>query len=131
MAAAREAQETNGKVKEKFENGEINDKELLMSALPKQKEKEYVYVDREVPVIKEVRVLKDKQGTELSITEIVRQELDLVKSWEYMDVPINQMSVGKLKELGKNGWKFAFDVSPDVSSAYKVTTFIFQRPIIK
>lgn len=130
MQAAREAQETNGKVKEKFENGEISDKDLLLSSLPKQKEKEFVYVDREVPVIKEVRILKDKQGTELSVTDIVRQELDLVNCWEFMNIPLNEFSIKELTRLGKEGWKFAFDLTPDVTSAVKVTTLVFQRPKI-
>jgi len=128
MQAAKEAQETNGKVKEKFENGELSDKELLLSSLPKQKEKEFVYVDREVPVIKEVRILKDNQGTELSITDIVRQELNLVNCWEYMNIPLNEFSIKELTRLGKEGWKFAFDLTPDITTSVKVTTLIFQRP---
>lgn len=128
MQAVKEAQETNEKVKEKFENGELSDKELLLSSLPKQKEKEYVYVDREVPVIKEVRILKDNQGTELSITDIVKQELNLVHCWEYMNIPLNEFSIKDLTRLGKEGWKFAFDLTPDVVPSVKVTTLIFQRP---
>lgn len=128
MQAAREAQKENGKVKEKFENGELSDRELLLSSLPKQKEKEVVYVDKEVPVIKEVRILKDKQGTEMSVTDIIKQEIDKVRIWEYMNIPINEFSVKDLPKLGKEGWKFAFDISPEISHAVKVTTLVFQRP---
>lgn len=129
MAAVQEAQEHNEKVKEKVENGEISDKELILSALPKQKEKEFVYIDKEVPIIKEVRILKDKQGTELSVTEIVKQELDLVNVWEYKNVPVNEINMAELKRLGKEGWKFAFDLTPAITTSVKVTTLIFQRPV--
>jgi hypothetical protein len=131
MAALKEAQETNGKVVEKVENGEIDTKDLIFAALPKEKNKEYVYIDKEVPVIKELRILKDKQGTELSVTEIIKQELDLVNAWEYKNVPINEINLPELKRLGKEGWKFAFDLSPDVTTAVKIITLIFQRPVYK
>ena len=128
MQAAREAQEKNGKIREKVENGELSDRDLLLSSLPKQKEKEIVYVPEPYPVVKEVRILKDKQGTEMSVTDIIKQELDLVRAWEFMNVPISEMSVGKLRDLGNIGWKFAFDIGPEMSHAYKTTTFVFQRP---
>ena len=128
MQEAREAAEQNGKLKEKVESGDVDAKELLKSSLPAQKEKEFIYIDREVPVIKEVRILKDKQGTELSITEIIKQELDIVSAWEYKHIPINEFSIKDLPHLGKDGWKFAFELSPAISQAIKVTTLIFQRP---
>lgn len=128
MQAVKTAQDKTGKLKEKIENGELSDKELLLSSLPKQKDKEIVYVKEPYPVVQEVRILKDKQGTELSVSDIVKHELDLVKSWEYMNIPINEMNVAKLRDLGNLGWKFAFDIGPEVSSSYKTTTFVFQRP---
>lgn len=118
-------------IKEKVKEGEIDEKELLLSALPKQKEKEFVYIDKPVPVIKEVRILKDTEGTELTIPQIIRQELDVVDVWEYLTIPINQINTNKLKELGDNGWKFAFDISPEEVPACKITKLIFQRPKIK
>jgi len=128
MQALRDAQDKNGKIKEKVENGELSDKDLLLSSLPKQKEKEIVYIPEPYPVVKEVRILKDNQGTELSVTDIIKHELDLVRVWEYMNVPISEMSVGKLRDLGNLGWKFAFDIGPITSNSYKTTTFVFQRP---
>lgn len=118
-------------IKEKVKEGEIDEKELLLSALPKQKEKEFVYIDKPVPVIKEVRILKDTEGTELTISQIIRQELDIVDAWEYLTIPINQIDTNKLKELGNNGWKFAFDISPEEVPVCKITKLIFQRPRIK
>ena len=103
---------------------------MLISSLPPQREKEFVYINKEVPVVKEVRIIKDKQGTELSVTDIVRQELDLVSIWEYKQIPINEFSVKDLSHLGKDGWKFAFELSPAISQAIKVTTLVFQRPKI-
>jgi len=131
MQAARDAQQQNGKITEKVKNGQLSEKDLLLAALPKEKEKEIVYVKDPYPVIQEVRILKDKQGTEMSVTEIVQQELGLVKAWEYMNVTITDMNVKKLRDLGKLGWRFAFDIGPEVSQAYKVTTFVFQRPVTK
>ena len=128
MQEAREAAEQNGKLKEKVENGIVDTKQLLLSSLPPQKEKEFVYVNKEVPVVKEVRILKDKQGTELSVTDIVKQELDLVKAWEYKTIPVNEFSVSDLGKLGKDGWKFAFEINPSISHSIKVMTLIFQRP---
>lgn len=127
MQAAREAQEKNGKLAEKVKNGEISAKELLGASLPKQVQKEVVYVDVEVPVIKEVRVINSTEGTDLTVEEIIRKELDLVRVWEFQNIPITEMSVEKLRALGKAGWKFAFEVGPEISTAYKVTTFVFQR----
>jgi len=130
MQEARENTENNIKLKDKVEKGVIDTEELLLSSLPKLKEKEFVYVDRPVQVIKEVRILKDKQGTELSVTDIIKQELDLVQLWEYKQIPVNEFSVKDLSNLGKDGWKFAFELSPGISPAIKVMTLIFQRPKI-
>lgn len=127
MQEVREAVEHNNKIKDKVEKGVIDTEELLLSSLPKLKEKEFVYVDRPVQVIKEVRILKDKQGTELSVTDIIKQELDLVQLWEYKQIPVNEFSVKDLSNLGKDGWKFAFELSPGVSPAFKVMTLVFQR----
>lgn len=131
MAALQEVTNKNGKIREKIEKGEISDAELILSAIPKVKEKEYVYLDKEVPVIKELRILKDNQGTEMSVTEIVKAELDTISLWEYKNIPINEFSVKDLPKLGKDGWKYAFDLSPTVTTSVKVTTLIFQRPAFK
>lgn len=128
MQAAREAQEKNRKIKEKVEKGQLSAKELLDSSLPKQVHKEIIYVDKEVPVIQEVRILKDTQGTEMSVTDIIRQEIDKVRIWEYKQIPINEFSVKDLAKLGKEGWKFAFDLTPEITHSVKVTTLVFQRP---
>lgn len=115
------------KISEKIEKGELTDKEIILDALPKQKEKEYIYIDKPVEVIKEVRILKEREGTEMSITDIVKKELDHVNIWEYKNVPINEFSIKDLTTLGKEGWKYAFDISPSVSNSVKITTLIFQR----
>jgi hypothetical protein len=127
MQAAKDAQKTNGKVKEKLENGELSDKQLLIAGLPKEVKKEYVYVDKEVPVIKEVRIINENQGTEKSVSEIVREEVGKVKSWEYKMIPMNQFNIKELHKLGKAGWQYVFDLDPQVTSSVKVTTFVFQR----
>jgi len=123
-----EAQKGQEKLKEKIKKGEIDQKELLLSSLPKQQEKEIIYIDKPMPVIKEVRIVKDNQNTEMTVTEIIKQELDIVDIWEFLEVPINQINTAKLKELGNKGWKFAFDISPDISPTCKETKLIFQKP---
>ena len=127
MQVARDAEKTNKKVKEKLENGELSDKQLLISALPKEVKKEYVYIDKEVPVIKEVRIINENQGTEKSVTEIIREEVGKVRCWEYKMIPMNQFSVKELHKLGKDGWKYAFDLNPQLTTSVKITTFVFQR----
>lgn len=113
-------------IKDKLSKGEITAKELILDALPKDKEKEFVYIDKEVPVIKEVRVIKD--GKDTDVTEIIKKELDLVDVWEYKQIPISEMSLSKLQEFGKDGWKFIFSLSPDEVHGAKTTQFYFQKP---
>lgn len=127
MQVARDAKETNEKVIEKLENGQLSKQELLSSSLPKIVKTKVVYVDKEIPVIKEIRIIKDNQGTEKSVTEIVREEVGKVKIWEYKMIPINEFCVKDLKALGKAGWRYAFDISPEVSHAFKITNLVFQR----
>ncbi len=127
MQAARDDAKETGKVKEKLENGELSKKDLLTAALPKEIKKEYVYIDKEVQVIKEVRIINENQGTEKSVSEIVREEVGKVKSWEYKMIPMDKFSVKELHKLGKAGWKYVFDLDPTITTAVKLTTFVFQR----
>jgi len=127
MQAAKDSEKTNGKLATKLENGDINKKELLMAGLPLEKPKEYVYIDKDVPVVKEVRIINEKQGTNKTVSEIVREEVGKVKAWEYKHIPISQFSVKELDKMGKEGWRYAFDLSPQLTSAVKTLTFVFQR----
>lgn len=129
MQVMRDAEKTNEKVKEKLENGELSDKQLLTAGLPKEIKKEYVYIDKEVPVVKEVRIINENQGTEKSISEIVREEVGKVKAWEYKMIPMNKFNVKELHKLGKEGWKYAFDLDPILTSSVTITTFVFQRAV--
>ena len=128
MAKARDLETKNGKLREKVKNGELDDRALLMENLPKEEKTKIVYVKEPYPVIQEVRVLTDAQGTKKTVTEIVREEVGKVKIWEYKSIPINTFSVKDLPKLGKEGWKYAFDLSPEITHSVKVTTLIFQRP---
>ncbi len=127
MQVARDAQKTNGQISEKFKTGQISAKELLTASLPKIEKTKVVYIDKEIPIIKEVRIINDAQGTEKSVTEIIREEIGKIKIWEYKMIPVNEFCVKDLNKLGKEGWRYAFDISPEVSHAFKVTTLFFQR----
>lgn len=127
MQVARDAQKTNGQISEKYKTGQISAKELLTASLPKIEKTKVVYIDKEIPIIKEVRIINDAQGTEKSVTEIIREEIGKIKIWEYKMIPVNEFCVKDLKKLGKEGWRYAFDISPEVSHAFKVTTLFFQR----
>jgi len=128
MEAAKEYENNSKEKTEEVENVEEKKKIFLKDDLPKPIKKEYVELKVPYPVIQEVRVLTNTQGTEKTIVEIVREELDKVKIWEFKTIPLSGFSVKNLDPLGKDGWKFVFDLSPDICPSVKENTLVFQRP---
>jgi len=97
----------------------------------KYKEHEKI-VEKEVPVVKEVRILNGTKKTDRSVSEIMNEELNKC-SWEWKNIKMDgNFSVKMLDELGKKGWKFAFITEwslIDSSKKNKPNTISFQRPI--
>jgi hypothetical protein len=91
-------------------------------------------IEKEVPVVKEVRILNGTKKTEKTVDEILSEELGKCV-WEWKTVKMdNKFRVGMLDELGKKGWKFAFITEwslIDPSKKNKPHTISFQRPIFK
>jgi hypothetical protein len=127
MAKVRETAEKSGQLMEKIKNGEIDDKALLMESLPREIKTKIVYVKEPYQVIKEVRIINENQGTDKSVSEIVREEVGKVNAWEYKMIAMNQFGIKEMHKLGKEGWHYAFDLDPTITTAVKVTTFVFQR----
>jgi len=62
----------------------------------------------EKPVIKEVRILSEKDGRERTVKEILEEEIGKCK-YEWKRLPMDKsFKVTMLDTLGKQGWKFAF-----------------------
>lgn len=62
-------------------------------------------VIKEVPVIKEVRILNGTKGTEKTVQEILNKELDRCV-WEWKELKMDKnFTVKQMKDLGKQGWR--------------------------
>ena len=62
----------------------------------------------EKPVIKEIRILSEKDGRERTVKEILEEEIGKC-NWEWKHVPLDdKFKVTILNTLGKQGWRFAF-----------------------
>jgi hypothetical protein len=122
----------------KASNKEAEKKPLSTSA--KKATKEYAdtgiklifeerIVEKEIPVIKEVRILNSTEGTEKTVQEIMNLELRKC-TWEWMQLPIKDFTVAQLKKLGKEGWHMAFTHNPKdhIPSSTKGEQLCFQRP---
>ena len=84
----------------------------------------------EKPVIKEVRVLSEKDGRERTVKQIIEEELGLNVKWEWLHIDLdNKFKVSQLNTLGKQGWKFAFmtDWKTIYPNTKKVDQLCFQR----
>jgi len=62
----------------------------------------------EKPVIKEVRILHEKDGRERTVKDIMEEEIGKCK-YEWKRLPMDKsFKVTMLDTLGKQGWRFAF-----------------------
>jgi len=88
-------------------------------------------VEKEVPVVKEVRILNGTKKTEKTVQEILDRELQKCQ-WEWKEVKMDSsFRTSLLKDLGKKGWKMAYimewrSLKPEWKG--KPDTMFFQRP---
>lgn len=101
----------------------------------KQKVK-YIYKTKieekevEVPVIKEVRILRGTDKTEKTVDQIIKEEFHKC-TWEWKELPLSKCKLTELKKLGKQGWKMThimeWKLLKDTWKNREDTVF-FQRP---
>ena len=92
-------------------------------------EKEVV---KEVPVIKEVRILNGAKGSEKTVQELLDQELQNCR-WKWKELKMDgDFTSAKMKQLGKDGWKMTHImewriIKPEWKD--KPDTMYFQKPL--
>ena len=92
-------------------------------------EKEVV---KEVPVIKEVRILNGAKGSEKTVQELLDQELQNCR-WKWKELKMDgDFTSAKMKQLGKYGWKMTHImewriIKPEWKD--KPDTMYFQKPL--
>tara|TARA_Y100000034_G_scaffold119927_1_gene162218 strand:+ start:1796 stop:2326 length:531 start_codon:yes stop_codon:yes gene_type:complete len=88
-------------------------------------------VEKEVPVIKEVRILNGTKGSEKTVQELLNQELNKC-TWEWKELKMdNNFRATDMKELGKRGWKMTHIMEWRLLKEdwkKKPDTMFFQRP---
>ena len=100
-------------------------KKTIPTPKPKQIIKEVIK-----EVVKEVRVYNNQTDTEMTIQEMVRQELNKCK-WEWKEMKMSECRLSTFKALGKQGWKLAYIMEwKGLKSTWadKEDSFFFQRP---
>lgn len=89
-------------------------------------------VIKEVPVIKEVRILNGTEGTETTVQEFLNEQLQKCR-WEWKEIIMDgEFKSSIMTELGKEGWKMTHIMSWRIIKEdwkNKPDSMFFQRPI--
>jgi len=89
-------------------------------------------VVKEVPVIKEVRILNGTKGSDKTVQEFLNEELEKCR-WEWKELQMDKnFTSAQMKKLGNNGWKMAYIMEWRILKPEwkdKPDTMFFQKPI--